>query len=70
MDKKSALQILEFANEELQGKMKNLVWCDSEQKNISIAVPESYEFSEADAVGRSIRAVAQGSGESVTEFMI
>lgn len=54
MDKKSALQILESANKELQGKMKNLVWCDSEQKNISIAVPESYEFSEADAAGRSI----------------
>lgn len=34
--------------------MKNLVWCDSEQKNISIAVPESYEFSEADAASRSI----------------
>lgn len=54
MDKKSALQILDSANEELQGKMKNLVWCDSEQKNISIAVPESYEFSEADAASRSI----------------
>lgn len=54
MDKKSVLQILESANEELQGKMKNLVWCDSEQKNISIAVPESYEFSETDAAGRSI----------------
>ena len=54
MDKKSTLQILDSVNEELQGKMKNLVWCDSEQKNISIAVPESYEFSEADAAGRSI----------------
>ena len=54
MDKKSVLQILESANEELQGKMKNLVWCDSEQKNISIAVPESYEFSQADAAGCSI----------------
>lgn len=42
MDKKSALQILEFANEELQGKIKNLVWCDAEQKNISVAVPENY----------------------------
>ena len=41
MDKKSVLQILESANEELQGQMKNLVWCDPEQKNISIAVPES-----------------------------
>lgn len=54
MDKKSALQILEFANEELQGKIKNLVWCDVEQKNISVAVPENYEFPEADAAGRSI----------------
>ena len=55
MDKKSALQIaFDSANEELQGKMKNLVWCDAEQKVLSIAVPESYEFSEADAVGRSI----------------
>ena len=45
MDKKSTLQILDSVNEELQGKMKNLVWCDSEQKNISIAVPESYELS-------------------------
>ena len=54
MDKKSALQILESANEELQGKMKNLVWCDAEQKVLSIAVPESYEFPEADAAGRSI----------------
>ena len=54
MDKKSALQILEFANEELQGKIKNLVWCDAEQKNISVAVPENYEFPEADAAGRSI----------------
>lgn len=54
MDKKSALQVLASANEELQGKMKNLVWCDAEQKIISIAVPESYEFSEADAAGRSI----------------
>lgn len=34
--------------------MKNLVWCDAEQKVLSIAVPESYEFSEADAAGRSI----------------
>lgn len=54
MDKKSALQILEFANEELQGKIKNLVWCDAEQKNISVAVPENYELPEADAAGRSI----------------
>ena len=54
MDKKSVLQILESANEEFQGTMKNLVWCDSEQKNISIAVPENYEFSEANAAGRSI----------------
>lgn len=54
MDKKSAFQVLDSANEELQGKMKNLVWCDAEQKVLSIAVPESYEFSEADAAGRSI----------------
>ena len=54
MDKKSVLQILEFANEELQGKMKNLVWCDAEQKVLSIAVPENYEFPKADAAGRSI----------------
>ena len=32
MDKKSAFQVLDSANEELQGKMKNLVWCDAEQK--------------------------------------
>ena len=44
MDKKSAFQVLDSANEELQGKMKNLVWCDAEQKVLSIAVPESYEF--------------------------
>lgn len=54
MDKKSVLQILDSANEELQGKMKNLVWCDAEQKILSVAVPESYEFSEADAASRSI----------------
>ena len=54
MDKKSAFQVLDFANEELRGKMKNLVWCDAEQKSISIAMPESYEFSEADAASRSI----------------
>ena len=54
MDKKSALQVLDSANEELQGKMKNLVWCDAEQKVLSIAVPESYEFSEVDAASRSI----------------
>lgn len=54
MDKKSALQVLDSAQEELQGKMKNLVWCDAEQKILSIAVPESYEFSEADAASRSI----------------
>lgn len=54
MDKKSTLQILDSVNEELQGKMKNLVWCDAEQKVLSIAVPESYEFSEADAASRSI----------------
>lgn len=53
MDKKSALQVIASDNEELQGKMKNLVWCDAEQKSISIAVPESYEFAEADAAGRS-----------------
>ena len=41
MDKKSAFQVLDFANEELRGKMKNLVWCDAEQKSISIAMPES-----------------------------
>lgn len=54
MDKKSVLQVLDSAHEELQGKMKNLVWCDSEQKVLSIAVPEIYEFAEADAAGRSI----------------
>lgn len=54
MDKKSALQVLDSAQEELQGKMKNLVWCDAEQKILSVAVPESYEFSEADAAVRSI----------------
>ena len=54
MDKKSAIQILDSANEELRGKIKNLVWCDAEQKVLSIAVPESYEFSEADTAGRSI----------------
>ena len=54
MDKKSAIQVLDSAQEELQGKMKNLVWCDAEQKILSIAVPESYEFSEADAANRSI----------------
>ena len=54
MDKKSALQILDSANTELQGKMKNLVWCNSEQKVLSVAVPETYEFSEADAASRSI----------------
>lgn len=54
MDKKSALQVLDSAQEELQGKMKNLVWCDAEQKILSVAVPESYEFSEADAASRSI----------------
>ena len=53
MDKKSAFQVLDFANEELRGKMKNLVWCDAEQKVLSIAVPESYEFSESDAASRS-----------------
>lgn len=48
MVKKSAFQVLDFANEELRGKLKNLVWCDAEQKVLSIAVPESYEFSESD----------------------
>lgn len=54
MDKKSALQVLDSAQEELQGKMKNLVWCNSEQKILSIDVPESYEFYEVDAASRSI----------------
>lgn len=53
MDKKSVLQVLIYANEELQGKIKNLVWCDSEQKVLYIAVPESYEFAEANAASRS-----------------
>ena len=53
MDKKSVLQVLDSANDELQGKMKNLVWCDLEQKVLSIAMPESYEFAEANAASRS-----------------
>lgn len=51
--KKSVLQVLDSANDELQGKMKNLVWCDLEQKVLSIAMPESYEFAEANAASRS-----------------
>lgn len=34
--------------------MKNLVWCNSEQKILSIDIPESYEFYEVDAASRSI----------------
>ena len=41
MDKKSVLQILDSPNDEIQGKAKNLVWCDPEQKRLCIAVQET-----------------------------
>ena len=53
MDKKSVLQILDSPNDEIQGKAKNLVWCDPEQKRLCIAVQETYEFAEADAASRT-----------------
>ena len=53
MDKKSVLQILDSPNDEIQGKTKNLVWCDAEQKRLCIAVQETYEFAEADAASRT-----------------
>lgn len=53
MDKKSVLQILDSPNDEIQGKAKNLVWCDPEQKRLYIAVQETYEFAEADAASRT-----------------
>ena len=53
MDKKSVLQILDSPNDEIQGKAKNLVWCNPEQKRLCIAVQETYEFAEADAASRT-----------------
>lgn len=47
------LQILDSPNDEIQGKAKNLVWCDPEQKRLCIAVQETYEFAEADAASRT-----------------
>lgn len=53
MDKKSVLQIPNLPNDEIQGKTKNLAWCDPEQKRLCIAVQETYEFAEADAASRT-----------------
>ena len=54
MAARTLLEIFDKHNPAMQGKTKNLVWYNAQQKFMGIAVHETYEYAEACAAARSI----------------